>query len=153
MHYNKKESLRNDLAVYARKVGLDGRLEYDCNSIDEIDTLKRCQIIIEDCRDAYFHAINVAPKDPKRVESKLIKMNADEDLLTEYRAIEPWYSNAENIRKVAMSDIKEILTFKNIGINRQDKLLATIALILREEPEREELTTAQLEFVQKITNW
>ena len=135
------DETKADTAYYAAKKYIP-HIGDICNSRDEVDAAVHCMWIIKKKISEYDHAVGVAPKYPARtaktINELLLKAQNQyqhSDILQEWKAVSPWYSDVKSIKNEILDECRDILKDADIGTKRIDKIIPLLTWHLQYDDE------------------
>ncbi len=121
---------KNDVRYYAGRKDIDLRIADILNTRDEVDAVEDCMFHIKQNKDEYTHAVGTAPHDAVRTRKALNKQLAKaknlqqhDDILQEWKAVSPWYSDSKKIKNDVLDECRIILKNAGIGGNRIEQII------------------------------
>ena len=131
---------KDDITAYA--VDMDVRLDAAmfCNSTEEVDAVKYCLDNISYYSSAYNYAKTVQPKNPKEPAQRLARQlegvdhpGKVEDIIAEFRALDPLYSEVLRIKDEYRTFCDGKLSEAGVGKKRRAKIIPALVNELTEQ--------------------
>ena len=126
---------------YSQSLNLEDELADLCRTKEEVDAVVLCKHIIDDNREAYFHALAHQPKDTTGRQKKLNKLLTEaenqqerDDIILERKAVYHWRSEVTDIKYDVLESCMKILEDVQIGKKHIAKLLPRLTEYLKTYP-------------------